>query len=133
MFQPAVLFFIARLDGQPVGCGGVAFEAGFAEVKRMYVRPAARGRSVARTILARLEEEALARGVTRLVLETGDAQQAAIRFYEHAGFRSLVRCLHEHAAVRDRSQRVLQGTLGDTGRRSHDHYAGFLYGVSAIY
>jgi putative acetyltransferase len=86
IFQPAVLFFIARLDGEPVGCGGIAFEDGLAEVKRMYVRPQARGRDVARTILARLEQEARVRGLTRLVLETGDAQLAAIRFYQRAGF-----------------------------------------------
>ena len=86
LFQPGVLFFIARLDGDPVGCGGVAFEDGLAEVKRMYVRPPARGRGVAQTILARLETEARARGAARLVLETGDAQHAAVRFYDRAGF-----------------------------------------------
>src|SRR5439155_25389522 len=68
VFGPGVLFFIARLDGEAVGCGGIAFEdagvgEGLAEVKRMYVRPRARGRGVGRTILARLEEEARARGV----------------------------------------------------------------------
>ena len=89
IFQPGVLFFIARLAGQAVGCGGVAFEDGFAEVKRMYVRPQARGRGVARALLARLEEEARTRGVKRLTLETGDAQLAALRLYERAGF---VRC-----------------------------------------
>ena len=52
----------------------------------MYVRPSARGRGVARAILARLESEAAARGVARVTLETGDAQRAAIRFYECAGF-----------------------------------------------
>src|SRR5687768_2175044 len=82
LFRPGVLFFIARLDGDAVGCGGVAFEDGLAEVKRMYVRPGARGRGVARTILSRLEDESRARGATRLALETGDAQHAAIRFYE---------------------------------------------------
>jgi putative acetyltransferase len=88
IFQPGVMFFIARLDGEAVGCGGVAFLAGdgLAEVKRMYVRPAARGRDVARTILARLEAEARARGVGRLVLETGDNRHAAIRLYERNGF-----------------------------------------------
>jgi putative acetyltransferase len=68
----------------------VALEDGFAEVKRMYVRPQMRGRNVAQTILARLEEEARARGVIRLVLETGDVQHAAIRFYECAGFTRCV-------------------------------------------
>src|SRR5688572_28634499 len=58
VFRPGVLFFLARLDGEPVGCGGIALEDGFAEVKRMYVRPHARGRNVAAAILARLEQEA---------------------------------------------------------------------------
>jgi putative acetyltransferase len=43
IFQPHILFFIARLDGEAVGCGGVALEDGYAEVKRMYVHPKARG------------------------------------------------------------------------------------------
>ena len=86
VFQPGVVFFVAQLDGQPLGCGGVAFFDGLAEVKRMYVRPPARGRGVARAVLARLEEEARGRGVKRLVLETGDVQQDAIRLYERAGF-----------------------------------------------
>jgi putative acetyltransferase len=86
VFQPDVMFFIARERGQALGCGGVAFADGFAEVKRMYVRPKARGRGVARAILDRLELEARRRGVTRLTLETGDAQVAAIRLYEAAGF-----------------------------------------------
>ncbi len=86
VFQPNVVFFIARLDGKAAGCGGVSFDDGLAEVKRMYVRPSARGRNVAQTILTRLEEEARDRGGIRLVLETGDAQHAAIRFYEREGF-----------------------------------------------
>lgn len=86
LFQPHVMFFIARVAGEAVGCGGVAFEDGLAEAKRMYVRPSARGRGVARAILARLEAEARARGAARLVLETGDAQESAIRLYERAGF-----------------------------------------------
>jgi putative acetyltransferase len=86
IFQPGVRFFIARLDGQPTGCGGVAINDGLAELKRMYVRPSARGHGVARAILARLESEAQAAGLTRVALETGDAQLAAIRFYEAAGF-----------------------------------------------
>ena len=97
-----VLFFVARVDGQAVGCGGLAFEEGFAEVKRMYVRPGARGRGVARAILGRLESEAQRRGITRLMLETGDAQVAAMRFYERAGF---VRCgaFGDYAAMEPRA------------------------------
>lgn len=92
LFRPGVLFYIARLDGEAVGCGGIAFDAnpgdggGFAEVKRMYVRPSSRGCNVAQALLARLEQEARGRGVTRVALETGDAQHAALRLYERAGF-----------------------------------------------
>jgi putative acetyltransferase len=86
VFQPHILFYIARLDGEPVGCGGVAFDDGFAEIKRMYVRPGVRGRGVAQAVLARLEAEAKARDVKRLTLETGDVLHAAIRVYERAGF-----------------------------------------------
>jgi putative acetyltransferase len=86
IFQPNVLFFIARLDGEAVGCGGIAFEDGFAELKRMYVRPHKREQGIGRAILARLEEAAGARGVDRMVLETGDVLHPAIRLYEQAGF-----------------------------------------------
>jgi putative acetyltransferase len=88
LFRPGILFFIARSEGGAIGCGGVAFDDGFAEVKRMYVRPHARGSGVARAILSRLEAEARARGVPRLTLETGDGLHAAIRLYERAGFVS---------------------------------------------
>lgn len=84
IFQPHIAFFIAMLDGQPAGCGGVARFEGFAEVKRMYVRPAVRGRGVAQALLARIEQAAHR---PRLCLETGTAQHAAIALYTHAGFR----------------------------------------------
>jgi putative acetyltransferase len=87
IFQPGILFFVARLDGAPVGCGGLAVDDGFAELKRMFVRPQARGRGVAQALLARLKQEARARGYDRLVLETGDVLKPAIRLYERAGFK----------------------------------------------
>ena len=51
IFEPPVRFFIARKEGQAVGCGGVAFFSDFAELKRMYVRAAARGDGVADAII----------------------------------------------------------------------------------
>jgi len=78
VFQPDVRFFVARLDGDAVGCGGVAFDDGFAEVKRMYVRPRARGRQVADAILARLETEARESFLTRL---RDTAQDAFLEAY----------------------------------------------------
>jgi putative acetyltransferase len=87
IFQPHIRFFLARLDGDAVGCGGVALFADFAEVKRMYVRDVARGRGVARTLLARIELAAREAALAALRLETGDRQIAAMRLYERAGFR----------------------------------------------
>lgn len=87
IFQPHIRFFVARADGRAVGCGGVARFTDFAEVKRMYVRPEARGRGVADAVLARVEAETRAAGLAVLRLETGDRQLAAMRFYERAGFR----------------------------------------------
>ena len=87
IFQPGVRFFVARLDGRAVGCGGVALFESFAEVKRMYVRGDARGRGIARALLAGIESEARRNGIDVLRLETGDRQFDAIRLYERAGFR----------------------------------------------
>lgn len=95
MFEPPDgSFFLARLDGQAVGTGAwrrrtdvpqFAGEA-TAEIKRMYVVPAARGKGVARLLLAHLEETAAAAGFEVLVLETGTRQPEAIGLYESAGY-----------------------------------------------
>jgi putative acetyltransferase len=86
IFEPHIHFFVASRDGEPAGCGGVAFFPGFAEVKRMYVRSALRGAGIAPAILATLEREAKIAGVSDLRLETGTQQVAAMRFYEREGF-----------------------------------------------
>jgi putative acetyltransferase len=88
VFEPHVRFFIARLDGDPVGCGAVALFDGYAEVKRMYTRESARGRGIGKAILGRLEDEARAAGKPALQLETGTEQAAAIGLYQGFGFRS---------------------------------------------
>ena len=87
IFQPHVRFFLARLRGAAVGCGGVYLFPDFAEVKRMYVRHTARGQGVADAILARIEEEVRRAGISVLRLETGDRQIAAMRLYVRMGFR----------------------------------------------
>jgi putative acetyltransferase len=86
IFQPPVRFFVARMHGSVMGCGGVALFPDFAEIKRMYVREHARGRGVADAIITRLTQEAVDTGLTMLRLETGTQQTAAIRFYRRHGF-----------------------------------------------
>lgn len=92
-------FLVARLDGRPIGCGAVRrlrdaalvreVGADVGEVKRMYVAREGRGRGIGRALLARLEGEARALGLTRLVLETGIRQPEAIRLYRGTGFTDI--------------------------------------------
>lgn len=96
---PRGVFILARLDGEPVGCGAVRMlDAGRAEIKRMYVRPTAQGAGVGRAILAKLEDEARRRGATELVLEMGDDQPAARALYESWGLRPIP-CFGEYLAT----------------------------------
>ena len=77
-------------DGTALGCGALRVLAdGVAEVKRMYVVPAARGRGVSRAVLAALEAAARERGWTTLRLETGPLQPEAIGLYSSAGYRAI--------------------------------------------
>lgn len=99
IFQPHIRFFVARLGGQAVGCGGVALLEGFAEVKRMYVRDGLRGRGIAPAILRRLEQEARAAGLHTVRLETGTLQHAALRFYSRSGFATCA-AFGDYAAMR---------------------------------
>lgn len=87
LFAPDIRFFIARVNGGGVGCGGVALAGDYAEVKRMYTREAARGRGVGKALLARIEAEARHAGNRVLMVETGIHQRAAIGLYEKWGFR----------------------------------------------
>jgi len=93
-------FVIARDRGRAVGCGAIrVLDSSTAEIKRMYVDPAMRGKGIGRLVLGHLEAAARQLGVTRLVLETGVYQDAAIRLYRREGFHELD-CWGEYAASR---------------------------------
>ena len=86
---PQGAFLVALADGAPVGCAGWRShgEDGLvAELKRMYTAPAARGRGIARRLLAAVEQSARGYGRKRLILETGDLQPEAIGLYRSAGY-----------------------------------------------
>jgi GNAT superfamily N-acetyltransferase len=88
MFEPPDgVFLVARVDGSAVACGGVCrFDIARAELKRMYVVPAARGTGLGRRMLAALEAEARRFGYTGIVLETGNQQPEALGLYVSAGY-----------------------------------------------
>lgn len=82
-----VTFLVARVSGRAVGCGALArSSAQWGEIKRMFVRPEARGRQLGRMLLQRLEAIAMEAGVTVLRLETGIRQPEALALYRSAGF-----------------------------------------------
>ncbi|MBV2366214.1 GNAT family N-acetyltransferase [Streptomonospora nanhaiensis] len=88
-FNPG-LFVVALLGGRAVGCGGWRLLGPrTAEIKRMYVQPQFRGLSLGARILDHLEADAAAHGASRLVLETGAANHAALALYRLRGYRPM--------------------------------------------
>lgn len=84
---PKGLFLLATDASGPVGMGGWRVIGDReAEIKRMFVVDAARGRGHARALLAELERTAAAAGIDRLVLETGIAQPEAMSLYASSGY-----------------------------------------------
>jgi putative acetyltransferase len=84
---PDVWFFVARIDGEAVGCGALRIDAeGYGELKRMFVRPELRGKRLGHAILERLEQHARAQNLRCIRLETGIAQVAALALYRSAGY-----------------------------------------------
>jgi DNA-binding MarR family transcriptional regulator/GNAT superfamily N-acetyltransferase len=87
---PAGLLLVARLHGEPVGCGALKFhDGGPAEIKRMWVAPAVRGLGLGRRLLTSLEDHAAANRVAVLRLETNRVLGAAIGLYRAAGYREV--------------------------------------------
>jgi GNAT superfamily N-acetyltransferase len=88
LVREGVVFFVARHDDRPAACGGLKlFGVEYAEVKRMYVRPAYRGLGLGKAILNHLAGYARERQVSVLRLETGIYQTEAIGLYERFGFQ----------------------------------------------
>jgi GNAT superfamily N-acetyltransferase len=84
---PQGVFLIGAVSGRDVACGALRFlQDGVAEVKRMYVDPAVRGRGLSRVLLAALVERGRLAGYRELWLETGIKQPEAMALYESAGF-----------------------------------------------
>ncbi|REK92235.1 GNAT family N-acetyltransferase [Streptomyces inhibens] len=95
MFAPPNgTYLIAYGEGRPLATGGwrlqedvnEGYATGDAEIKRMFVVPQARGRGLARRILAALEADARAAGRSRMVLETGIKQPEALELYASSGY-----------------------------------------------
>jgi DNA-binding MarR family transcriptional regulator/GNAT superfamily N-acetyltransferase len=88
--EPAGLLLVARLRGEPVGCGALLLHGtGPAEIKRMWVAASARGLGLGRRLLAELEDHARRRGVSAVRLDTNRALREAIALYRSAGYTEI--------------------------------------------
>ena len=89
MNPPRGRFVLARLDGEPVGGGGLKIHERFGEIKRMWVDPAVRGLGIGRRILDALEAQARAYGLDTLRLETNENLAEALALYRSHGYREV--------------------------------------------
>ena len=85
-----VSFVLARRGEAVLGCGAIRREGtaakGYVELKRMYVKPEARGQRIAEAVVSYLEALGRAEGFRIARLETGTEQHAALRLYERLGY-----------------------------------------------
>ncbi len=87
---PSGCLLLARLHGEPVGClAFFARDATTMEVKRMYVRPAARGHRIGERLVTDILAKAQRLGYRRYVLSSHHSMHHAHAIYRQAGFRDV--------------------------------------------
>ena len=86
--RPQGRLLLAAHDEQAAGCVGMrALQDGICEMKRLYVRPAFRGKRIGRLLAERLISEARGIGYTRMRLDTVVGKMAdAVALYRRLGF-----------------------------------------------
>ncbi|NVO28715.1 GNAT family N-acetyltransferase [Donghicola sp. C2-DW-16] len=83
---PTITFFEAQVDGMTLGCAALSLKGDYAEVKSMFVDPAARGQGLGDHLMLRLIQQARAQGLAWMRLETGTGLDAAHALYHRHGF-----------------------------------------------
>jgi len=87
---PQGVLLVARLRTAPIACGALRLHPGeAAEIKRVWVAPAARRLGVARRVLSELEEHARRSGATVVHLDTNRALRAATALYRASGYEAV--------------------------------------------
>ncbi len=93
--RPDGRLLVAWLGDEPAGCGALRrLDGATGEVKRLYVRPAHRGRRLGLAIATAIVEAARCVGYRRLVLDTLAQMGEARRLYAALGFRPIAPYYH---------------------------------------
>jgi len=87
---PGGRILLAREEGRVAGCVGFRPFAGHdCEMKRLYVRPAFRGRGVGQRLARRAIDEARTAGYSRMLLDTLASMITARGLYAELGFHEI--------------------------------------------
>lgn len=91
--QPLSIYFIATINGEMVGGGGIfpteGLRENICELVKMYLLPSARGKGIGKMIIENCLQKAAALGYKKVYLETMPELDQAITLYEKFGFQYL--------------------------------------------
>ncbi|MCP3469399.1 bifunctional helix-turn-helix transcriptional regulator/GNAT family N-acetyltransferase [Bradyrhizobium sp. CCGUVB1N3] len=92
MVRPRGSFIVAMSDSLPIGCVGLkGTDHGYAEIKRLWVSPSARGLGLGRRLMDAAESAARELGITVLRLDTNSALPEAGQLYRRTGWSEIPR------------------------------------------
>lgn len=86
LLSDKISFFVARKNGDALGCVALVNEGEYGEIKRLYVPDHARGLGIAKILMTHLEAQAKAQNLSFVKLETGDKLAAAVALYKSLGY-----------------------------------------------